>query len=78
MRTICLTSQNLVADGQNNKLVYNFPNSVQFKDNYVSLSSISIYYSWFNISSALANNTFQYTWVTKGITTTQTIPINRA
>jgi hypothetical protein len=75
MRTICLTSQNLVADGQNNKLVYNFPNSVQFKDNYISLSSVSIYYSWFNISSALANNTFQYTWVTTATTTTQTITI---
>lgn len=64
MRTICLTSQNLVQDAQNNKLVYSFPNSVQFKDNYISVSSVSIYYSWFNISSALANNTFQYSWTT--------------
>lgn len=75
MRTICLTSQNLVADGQNNKLVYNFPNSVQFKDNYISVSSVSIYYSWFNISSLLANNTFQYTWVALAVTTTYTVTI---
>jgi len=75
MRTICLTSQNIIADGQHNKLVYNFPNSVQFKDNYISVSCVSIYYSWFNISSALANNTFQYNWVTTATTTTQTITI---
>jgi hypothetical protein len=75
MRTLCLTSQNIIADGQNNKLVYSFPNSVQFKDNYISVSSVSIYYSWFNISTALANNTFQYTWVVTGTTTTYTVTI---
>ena len=75
MRTLVLNQSNIVADGQNNKLVYNFPNSVTFKDAYMALSSISVYYSWFNITSALANNTFSYTWVSSGTTTNYTVTI---
>jgi hypothetical protein len=75
MRTLVLNSSNLVLDGQNNKLIYNFPNSVLFKDSYIAVSSISMYYSWFNISSQLANNTFTYTWVAAAVTTTYTVTI---
>jgi len=75
MRTLVLNQNNIVADGQNNKLVYNFPNSVLFKDAYVAVSSISLYYSWFNITSALGNNTFSYTWVNGAITTTTLVTI---
>ena len=64
MRTIVLNSSNLVADGQNNKLVYNFPSSVLFENTYVAVSSASMYYSWFNIREAYANNTISYTWTT--------------
>ena len=64
-----MNSSNLVQDGQNNKLIYRFPNSVVFKDNSIAVSSVSMYYSWFNISSALGNNTFTYSW-TSGTTTT--------
>ena len=62
MRTIVLNSSNLVDDGQNNKLVYNFPSSVLFKDTYVAISSASMYYSWFNIREAYGNNKISYTW----------------
>lgn len=62
MRTLVLNQTNLVNDGQNNKLVYSFPNSVQFKDAYIAVSSISMYYSWFNITAAFNNNTFSYIW----------------
>jgi hypothetical protein len=75
MRTLVLNQNNIVADGQNNKLVYNFPNSVLFKDAYIAVSSISLYYSWFNITSALGNNTFSYTWVVGGTTTTYPVTI---
>lgn len=75
MRTIVLNQTNIVADGQNNKLVYNFPNSVRFSDAYLAVSSISLYYSWFNITSALGNNTFSYTWVNGAITTTTLVTI---
>jgi len=79
MRIIVLNSSNLVPDGQNNKLVYKFPNSVLFKDNHIAVSSVSMYYSWFNISAALQNNTFQYQWITRnetlGTNVTQTFTV---
>ena len=56
MRTIVLNRSNLVPDGQNNKMIYNFPGSVEFKDSYVALSQVSMYYSWFNISERYNNN----------------------
>lgn len=63
MRAIVLNTTNLVPDGKNNKLVYKFPNSVQFKNNSIAVSSVSMYYSWFNISVALGNNTFTMNWI---------------
>ena len=76
MRTLILNTTNIVQDGQNNKLVYKFPNSVQFKDNYIALSSASVYYSWFNISSTQGNNVFSYNWIDgAGVATTYTITI---
>lgn len=69
MRTIVMNTNNVVKDGQNNKLVYNFPNSVKFDKTYLSVASVSMYYSWFNITSALNNNTFTFSW-TVGVTTT--------
>jgi len=63
MRAIVLNTTNLIQDGQNNKLVYKFPNSVQFKNNSIAVSSVSMYFSWFNISVALGNNTFTFEWI---------------
>lgn len=60
---IVMNSTNLIQDGQNNKLRYSFPNSVNLKDKYIAVSSISMYYSWFNITVALANNKFTYSWI---------------
>jgi hypothetical protein len=74
MRTIVLNESNLVQDGQNNKLVYSFPNSVLFKNTYVALQSASLYYSWYNISSALGNNTYTFRFPnTSGVMTTRTV-----
>lgn len=78
MRTIVLNSSNLVDDGQNNKLVYNFPSSVLFENTYVAVSSASLYYSWFNIREAYGNNTISYTWNTDDggvVQTTYTLTI---
>ena len=76
MRTLIINSTNLILDGQNNKLVYKFPNSVKFQDHYIALSSLQMYYSWFNITSALVNNTFSYNWIDNtGVPTTYTITI---
>ena len=76
MRTLVLNYSNLVQDGQNNKFVYRFPNSVQFKDNYIAFASCSIYYSWFNITSQYQNNIFSYNWINgAGVATTYTINV---
>lgn len=64
MFILVLNQSNIVQDGQNNKLDYNFPNSVLFKDKQIAVSSISMFYSWFNISQTYANNTMSYIWVT--------------
>lgn len=75
--SIVLNSNNVVADGNGNKLVYTFPSSKTFKDNSIVLDSMSLFYSWFNISSSYSNNVFQYTWINSAGTgyTTHTITI---
>ena len=60
--SIVLNSNNVVSDN-NNKLVYTFPSSKTFKDNSVVLDSMSLFYSWFNISSSYGNNVLQYRWL---------------
>ena len=63
--TITLTGANLVQDGLNSSLVYNFPNSIRFSDHSIAVAKISMYYSWTNINAfPLANNIFQYQVVT--------------
>ena len=46
MRTIILNKSNIVDNGKNNVLEYDFPSSVQFKDTYIAVKSVSMYYSW--------------------------------
>jgi hypothetical protein len=75
MFVIVLNQANLVPDGYNNKLVYRFPNSVSLKDKYIAVSNVSMFYSWFNITSTYQNNTFTYTWTAGGTTTTYNIII---
>jgi len=73
MNTLVLNRTNLLDNGKNNTLVYRFPRSVQFKDAEIAVSQVSMYYSWYNISAALGNNTFSYTWV-NGDVKTITLP----
>jgi len=75
MRSIVLTQSDIVPDGQNNKLVYKFPNSILFQGNSIAVSSVSMYYSWFNITAGYSNNTFTYTWTVGAITNTYTVII---
>lgn len=63
MRTIVFNQNNLVQDGNNNTLVYKFPNSVTFSDSEIAISQITMYYSWFNVTSTLINNSFTFNWV---------------
>jgi len=73
MRTIVLNSNNVIQDGQNNKLVYQFPNSVKFEKSYLSVASVSMYYSWFNITEVYNNNKINLGWV-NNVRTPFTIP----
>lgn len=75
MFVIVLNQNNIVPDGQNNKLVYRFPNSVQLKDKFIAVSNVSMFYSWFNITSAQVNNTITYTWTVGAVSSTITVNI---
>ena len=74
MFVIVLNRSNLI-NNDNNTMVYEFPSSVHFNDESIALTSVSMYYSWFNISSALGNNKITYTWTELAATTTYTITI---
>ena len=74
--TIVLNQSNLVADGNNNTLVYKFPNSVSFPNHEIAVQSVNMFYSWTNINvSPLNNNKFSYTWVVGTTTTTYQVVI---
>ena len=75
MNTIILNSANVIAGTNNSTLTYNFPNSILFDNHEIAVHSISMYYSWCNISSALGNNRFSYKWFNGGTETTINIVI---
>ncbi len=57
---IILNTMNYVG---NNKYVYKLPGAVTMKDCKVSLFSLSMYNSTYNITSQLGNNTFSIDWL---------------
>ena len=63
MKTIVFNQNNLVQDGNNNTLVYKFPNSVTFSNSEIAIAQITMYYSWFNVSTNLRNNSFTFNWI---------------
>jgi hypothetical protein len=76
MNTIVLNSTNIVSGSNNSSLTYRFPNSVTFDDHQIAVQSVSMYYSWQNINNTtLKNNTFSYSWVVAGTTTTYNVTI---
>lgn len=79
MRTLILNQNNVVDNSLNDTYTYRFPNgAVNFHNDQVAVASISIYFSWYNITSATTgsgynNNTYQYIWTDGGGSTTYTI-----
>ena len=64
VRTLVLTSENIVPNTGNSVLRYNFPQGgVLLQDEYIAVQQISLFNSVFNISEALDNNTFSYVWI---------------
>jgi hypothetical protein len=68
---IIVDRTNLIGN-DNNNFIYRFPSSVAFPNHEIALSSIDLYYSWYNVSAEMGNNTFSYVWV-DGITYTVVI-----
>jgi len=69
MSLITINQSNVVSNLNNSTYTYNFPSTAVLNNHELAVQSISMYYSWLNISSLLQNNTFSYTW-TVGVTTT--------
>jgi hypothetical protein len=74
---IILNSSNLVQGSNGNSTYrYQFPaGSVKFKNSKVAVASLSMYYSWYNITSSNSNNTFQIIWPIGAGTSTFTITL---
>jgi hypothetical protein len=70
MRTVVLNNNNVLKNGQNNTLVYNFPTTASFDKSYVAVASVSMYYAWFNIAAQYGNNVLSYTWTVGSTSTT--------
>lgn len=66
-----------VVSGSNNAIYrYQFPvGSVRFNKSKVAVSSISMYYSWYNILASSDNNTFSYVWYSSSGSVTEIITI---
>lgn len=62
--TIVINQSNLVNDGYNNTYIYRFPNSVQFPNHEICINSLTMYFSWANITPIYQNQVFTYTWIT--------------
>jgi hypothetical protein len=74
---IILNSSN-VTNSTNSQYRFNFisGNFTVKENSQICISQIQIPYSWFNITSALSNNTFSYNWIDNtGVPTTYTIII---
>lgn len=75
MRPIIINSQNVVDGTNNSRYRYTFPKTIKFEEHDVALAVLNIYYSWFNITSSLSNNVFQYVWYDNAGSITYTITI---
>jgi hypothetical protein len=71
---ISLNKTNFV-EGTNSTFRYQFPGSVEFKDAKIALAKTNTFFSWFNITVALGNNTFSYTFTDGSGTTTTPVTI---
>lgn len=60
---LIINGTSLVSDAFQNKYRYDFPvGNVNFNNSKISISNISIPYSWFNITAVNDNQTFSFIW----------------
>ena len=62
MFVLVFNQNNITNTTTNSQLTYRFPNSVVLKDKYIAVSSISLFYSWFNITQTAQTNFINFTW----------------
>lgn len=70
--SIIFNQSNLVPSVNQNQYTYIFPGGKTFKDDKIAIKSISLYYSWKNITAAYGNNVFQIIWPTTASSSTVT------
>lgn len=70
--TVVINGNNVVSGSNNSSYTFSFQQTINFKEAQVALQSLSLYYSWVNISAAYGNNTFQYVWYGSGTSSTTT------
>lgn len=70
-------SKSVVAGSSNSKYRYYFNNPQYFtKYDQIALNICNIYFSWFNVTSAYNNNSFQYQWFGTTNSTMQTFNVS--
>jgi hypothetical protein len=75
MENIIITGRNLVDSQAKNQYRFEFPSNVITTNKQVAVSSINIFYSWFNITSVYDNHTYSYTYPNGATTTTYNVSI---
>jgi hypothetical protein len=74
-QNIILNRSHIISD-DNNKLRYNFPNTVDFeKGDTIAISHFNVFFSWYNISASNNNNKFSYVWFDTDGDLTQTFNV---
>ena len=69
-----LNQSNLnTSNATNSVYTLNFQGSIDLTGKEIAITNVTIPYSWYNISSTIGNNSFQYVW-TDGTVVTVTIP----
>lgn len=73
---LIINRNNLVADSNQNRYRYTFPaGAINFRECRIAVANINIFFSWYNISAANNNNTFQINFPTLAGSTLYSITI---
>lgn len=70
---ISFNGSNVVSGTDNAIYRYTFPSPIHFQKAKVALTTVNMFYSWFNIRSDLGNNTYQFVWTDGSGSTTYTV-----
>jgi hypothetical protein len=64
MKTLILNASNVATGTFNSKFIYNFPQGgYVFKDDFIAVQELAMYFSAFNITTKYNNYKFSYIWI---------------